>query len=179
MAGQKVFKLECSACHTVNGHRGIRPLVEGLSPTAIEGTLDRLARPVDSAGNDTSWNDPDLRLETWRERRMPPFVGTDAEKRALAIYLATVGGADLAAAARLGVGAEYWESECVFCHGPDEDWPMVELLRGRGNTVEDFYEILGRLPEVDDLMIDFEGSEEQRQAVAEFLLNIQSEGGEQ
>jgi mono/diheme cytochrome c family protein len=178
-AGHEVFKLECFTCHTVAGHLGIRPLVEGLSPTAIEGTLDRLARPVDSEGSLTTWDDPEFRLESWRERRMPPFVGTDAERRALAIYLASVGGADLVAAARLGEGAEYFESECVFCHGPEEDWPLADLLQGGTRSTEDFYEILGRLPEVNDLMIDFEGSEEQRQAVAEFLLSLQSSGGEQ
>ena len=178
-AGHEVFKLECFTCHTIDGHLGIRPLVEGLSPTAIEGTLERLARPVDSEGNLTTWDDPDFRLDSWRQRRMPPFVGTDAERRALAMYLASVGGADLAAAARLGVGAEYFESECVFCHGPGEDWPLTDLLQGGSRTVDEFYEILGRLPEVNDLMIDFEGSEEQRQAVAELLLNMQSSGGEQ
>jgi len=178
-AGREVFKLECFTCHTIGGHLGIRPLVEGLSPTAIEGTLDRLARPVDSEGNLTAWNDPEFRLESWRERRMPPFVGTDAERRALAMYLASVGGADLAAAARLGVGAEYFESECVFCHGPDEDWPLSDLLQGGTRTVDELYEILGRLPEVNDLMIDFEGTEEQRQAVAALLLSIQSAGGGQ
>lgn len=178
-AGREVFKLECFICHTIDGHLGIRPLVEGLSPTAIEGTLDRLARPVDSAGNLTTWDDPDFRLDSWRQRRMPPFVGTDAERRALAMYLASVGGADLAAAARLGVGAGYFESECVFCHGPGEDWPLTDLLQGGSRTVDELYEILGRLPEVNDLMIDFEGSEEQRQAVAELLLSMQSSGGEQ
>jgi mono/diheme cytochrome c family protein len=177
-AGHEVFKLECFTCHTIGGHLGIRPLVEGLSPTAIEGTLDRLARPVDSEGNLTTWDDPEFRLDSWRQRRMPPFVGTDAERRALAMYLASVGGADLAAAARLGVGAEYFESECVFCHGPGEDWPLSDLLQGGSRTADDFYEILGRLPEVNDLMIDFEGSEEQRRAVAELLLSMQSSGGE-
>jgi len=178
LAGQEVFKLECFTCHTIGGHLGIRPLVEGLSPTAIEGTLDRLARPVDGEGNLTTWDDPEFRLESWRQRRMPPFVGTELEKRALAMYLASVGGADLAAAARLGVGAEYYESECVFCHGLEEDWPLAGLLRDGARTVDEFYEILGRLPEVNDLMIEFEGSEEQRQAVAELLLSMQSAGGE-
>ncbi len=179
VAGHEVFKLECFTCHTIGGHLGIRPLVEGLSPTAIEGTLDRLARPVDSDGNLTTWDDPDFRLDSWRQRRMPPFVGTVAERRALAMYLASVGGADLAAAARLGVGAEYFEAECVFCHGPDEDWPLLDLLQGGTRTADEFYEILGRLPEVSDLMIDFEGSEEQRRAVAELLLSMQSSGGGQ
>ena len=30
--------------------------------------------------------------ETWRERLMPPFVGNDADRRALAVYLARLGG---------------------------------------------------------------------------------------
>ncbi|MGD8815546.1 MAG: c-type cytochrome, partial [Acidobacteriota bacterium] len=178
-AGGEVFKLECFTCHTIDGHLGIQPLVAGLSPTAIAGTLDRLARPVTADGSPTAWDDPELHLDNWRDRRMPPFVGTEEEKEALAMYLASVGGADLAAVARLGAGEEYYESECVFCHGPEEDWPMTELLRGDSRTADDFYEILGRLPEVNDLMIDFEGSDEERRAVADFLLSIQNSGGQQ
>jgi mono/diheme cytochrome c family protein len=145
-AGREMFKLECFTCHTLDGYLGIRPLVAGLSPTAITGTLDRLARPVDARGEPTSWEDPQFRLESWRDRRMPPFVGTDAEKEVLAMYLARLGGADLAAAARLGAGADYFESECVFCHGPGEDWPLADLLRGGSRTPEDFYELLGGCP---------------------------------
>jgi hypothetical protein len=95
------------------------------------------------------------------------------------MYLARIGGADLAAAARLGAGAAYFESECVFCHGAEEDWPLVDRLRGGTRSADDFYDILGRLPEVNDLMIDFEGSEQERRAVADFLLSLQISGSRQ
>lgn len=174
-AGAEVFKLQCFACHTVDGYLAIRPLVGGSSVAAIEGILGRLARPVTATGEPAEWTDPRLHLETLRDRRMPPFVGTDRERHALAVYLAALGGADLAATAMLGVGATYYESECSFCHDPDEDFAFAELLTGQARTADDYYELMERLSEIDELMLDFEGSDEERRAVAEYMVTLQQE----
>jgi mono/diheme cytochrome c family protein len=174
-AGEQVFRLECFACHTTDGYLAIRPLVSGRSVAAVEGTIDRLARPVSATGEPAAWTDAGLRLETLRGRRMPPFVGTDAERHALAVYLAALGGADLAETAMLGVGATYYESECSFCHDPSEDFAFAELLAGESRTADDYYALLARLSEIDELMLDFEGTDEQRRAVAEYLVTLQEE----
>jgi mono/diheme cytochrome c family protein len=83
--GREVFRLSCTMCHTTDGYLAIRPLVAGRSQEAISSILARLTMsdgqpPVAGA------------LRTWRGRRMPPFPGTDAEREAVAVYLATLGG---------------------------------------------------------------------------------------
>jgi mono/diheme cytochrome c family protein len=68
-AGKAIFKAQCQHCHTVEGFNGVRALVYGWS----EGfTYDQLGR-LDEL-----------------KRFMPPFVGTDAERRALAQWLTTL-----------------------------------------------------------------------------------------
>ena len=136
-AGAEVFRLQCAACHTVDGHLGVRKLVRGSGVAALETVLDSLARPVDAAGEPATWDDPvwGFRIETRLDRRMPPFVGTDAEKRALAIHLARLGG-DAEAGVAAGrspstPGAAAFETHCAACHGADSPWPIADRLRGR------------------------------------------------
>jgi mono/diheme cytochrome c family protein len=168
-AGAEVFRLQCTACHTVRAHLGVRRLVEGQSVAALEGVLDSMAHPLDADGEATTWDDPALRLETRLERRMPPFVGTDAEKRALAVYLARLGGDSEAGIAELAgdPGAEAFEVHCAACHGPESPWPMSDRLGGRSPT--EFFDLIGRLDEVREEMAPFAGSEEEREALADYL----------
>jgi mono/diheme cytochrome c family protein len=101
---------------------------------------------------------------------MPPFAGTEAEKRALAIHLARLGGdenAGLEAPAAAGGGAGVFEQHCAACHGPDSPWPITDHLRGR--SAGEFYEMIGRLPQVREEMPPFAGSEDERRALAQYL----------
>jgi mono/diheme cytochrome c family protein len=168
-AGREVFRLQCAACHTERGHLGIVRLVRGKSVAAITAVLDATARPVSADGRPASWSDPDVRVATWLGRRMPPFAGTDAEKRALAIHLARLGGdarAGLEAPPTAG-GAEVFQQHCAACHGPDAAWPIRDRLRGR--SAGEFYELIGRLPQVREEMPPFAGSEDERRALAQHL----------
>jgi mono/diheme cytochrome c family protein len=172
-AGREVFRIECAVCHTERGHLGVRRLVEGRSPAAIAAVLDAMARPVTADGRPASWSDPGVRVATWLGRRMPPFAGTEAEKRALAIHLARVGGdarAGLDAPAATRGGAEVFEGHCAACHGPESPWPIAERLRGRGAA--DLYELIGRLPQVREEMPPFAGSEDERRALAQYLASL-------
>lgn len=68
--GEYLFKLECRVCHSVDGVNAITKKIKGLDETAIYyriGTLNSPATPF-----------------------MPPFVGTDEERKALAAYLASL-----------------------------------------------------------------------------------------
>lgn len=69
-AGAELFRLQCSSCHAIDGYNGIRPLVAGWP----EGFIDQQLRDLDTL-----------------KGFMPPFAGTDEERRALAAYLASLG----------------------------------------------------------------------------------------
>lgn len=169
-AGRELFRIECSACHSVSGHMAVQKLVRGKPLPAIEKVLANLARPVDAEKKPASWSDPNLRLETWLGRRMPPFAGTDAEKRSLAIYLARLGGAadaGVAEAATAGLGARTFSDHCEACHGANAQWPLAPRLKQR--TADQLYELLGHLDTVNPDMPAFEGSDAERRALAEYL----------
>ena len=168
-AGREVFRIECAVCHTERGHLGVRRLVRGKSVTAITAVLDAAARPVTPDGRPGSWSDPGVRVASWLGRRMPPFAGTDAEKRALAIHLARLGGDERAGleVQAAGGGAETFERYCSACHGPESPWPVADRLRGR--SAAEFYEMIGRLPQVREEMPPFSGTEDERRALAQYL----------
>ncbi|MFA0758899.1 MAG: hypothetical protein NOOUEUKL_001568 [Candidatus Fervidibacter sp.] len=66
-AGRELFRLQCASCHTVDGYNGIKPLIYGWDERMIDHALQRLHR-----------------LRGF----MPPFAGTEAERKALAKWLA-------------------------------------------------------------------------------------------
>jgi mono/diheme cytochrome c family protein len=170
--GAEVFRLLCTECHTVDGYNAMRPLARGKSVAVIGGIIARLARPVDDGGKPTGWNDPKLRLETWRGRHMPPFVGSADERGALAVYLALVGGASASSVAEgagmaAGLGVKYFQESCAACHGDDAQWPMAPRAAGHSTTY--FYDLIGRLPAVSETMPRFEGSDDERRALAAYI----------
>jgi mono/diheme cytochrome c family protein len=174
--GAEVFRLACSTCHTIDGYQAIRPLVRGKSVQAIDSLVERLAQPVDAGGHPAAWSDSGLRLTTWRGRHMPPFPGTDDERRALAAFLALIGGTadeELHAAPSGPQGAQIFDERCSACHGTGSPWPVgPALLRGR--TAGALYELIGRLPEVNDMMPPFDGTDEERRALADYLAGMEA-----
>ena len=172
-AGRELFRLECAVCHTQRGHLGIRRLVAGRSVPAITAVLDAAAVPRTAAGGEGSWSDPGVRVATWLGRRMPPFAGTAAEKRALAVHLARVGGdarAGLELPAAAAGGAAAFAQYCEMCHGPDAGWPIAALVRGR--SAPELYDLIGRLPQVREEMPPFSGTPEERDALARYLADV-------
>ncbi|MEE9227235.1 MAG: cytochrome ubiquinol oxidase subunit I [Acidobacteriota bacterium] len=177
IVGQAVFKQLCSICHSVDGYNGIRLFVKDQKLGGLELILKRLARVVDRDGETVPWSEwhaPGNRIKTWRSRRMPPFVGTPEERRALAVYLARLAGStreEIAAGARgVALGTQTFEDHCSPCHAADSEWP-IEELPGRRDSGE-FYDLLGRLEEVNEEMPPFEGTEEERRALAEHLAGL-------
>ncbi|MCS7265130.1 MAG: cytochrome ubiquinol oxidase subunit I [Armatimonadetes bacterium] len=72
-SGRELFRLQCASCHTVDGYNGIRPLIYGWDESMIDSALQRLHK-----------------LRGF----MPPFVGTEAERKALAKWLAEIAKAE-------------------------------------------------------------------------------------
>jgi len=170
--GRELFRALCASCHTIDGYLAIRPLVRGKGPEALNGVLSRLASPVDASGGASAWNALPVHVKTWRGRRMPPFAGTDEERQLLAGYLALIGGAEPAAlgppAPSADIGKDYYDTNCAACHGPEGLAPFD----ARGRKPAEFYEMIGRLPAINDMMPAFEGTEEQRKALAEHLASL-------
>jgi mono/diheme cytochrome c family protein len=69
-AGYEIFRTECRSCHTIDGYNGIRVLVKGWREDFIDYQLQHLNE-----------------LKGF----MPPFLGTEAERTALARWLAQLG----------------------------------------------------------------------------------------
>jgi len=154
--GQETFRLLCSQCHTTDGYLAVRPLVQGATPAAIDATLSR--------------------LQTWRHRRMPPFVGTVTERQALAGYLATLGGmAPAQAAGSLSPSGEdghsLFDANCSMCHGPDGPFPFSNYV-SKKRSAEMFYDMLGRLPAINDAMPPLDATEAQRRVLAAYLAQL-------
>jgi hypothetical protein len=61
------------------------------------------------------------------------------------------------------------EGEFERFHGADGEWPMTK--EGR-RSADEFYELLGRLPEVNEMMPPFPGNDAERRAVAEHLATL-------
>jgi mono/diheme cytochrome c family protein len=173
MAGREIFRIACMQCHTLDGYQAIRPLVAGWNSAALEGVIDKLAVPSDA---EKGWGATPLRFETWRGRRMPPFPGNELERRALAVYLAQVGGGAVIAKPAGGAvdGAAVFEANCSACHGEGGDWPIAPLVGGK--TRDQLHESLGRLSEINEMMPPFEGTDAERAALAEHLAGIAASG---
>jgi len=172
-AGEEVFMLLCRSCHTVDGYLAVRPLVEGKSAATLEGVIDRLALPKTPDGRTATWSEKDMQLASWRGRRMPPFVGTEAEEHALAVYLATLGGGDVSRPADWShehPGAHVFEDHCAACHGPDADWPIETRVAGKSE--DELYDMIGRLDEINDMMPPFDASDQDRRDLAGYLAGM-------
>ncbi|MEW6320438.1 MAG: c-type cytochrome [Acidobacteriota bacterium] len=157
--GQEMFRLTCSQCHTIDGYLAIRPLVAGAHPAALTAMLNR--------------------LDTWRGRRMPPAIGTADERQALAVYLAGLGGAsadDLsgAFAPAASAGQAIFDERCSVCHGAGGDFEIDP----KGRDPEVFYELIGRLPAINEMMEPFDGTDEERRALASHLATRPGRGAQ-
>ena len=83
--GEAVFRAECSSCHTRNGYLAIRRLASAMDADLAEMFLTAMREDGDAwkaraAGKSAKPGYP----------FMPPFVGTDEELRALALWLASL-----------------------------------------------------------------------------------------
>lgn len=69
-AAKELFRLQCSSCHELDGYNALRPLIQGWDENMIDQALRR--------------------LHVLRGGVMPPFFGTEAERKALARWLAEI-----------------------------------------------------------------------------------------
>ncbi|RMD97793.1 MAG: hypothetical protein D6814_08810 [Calditrichaeota bacterium] len=112
--GREVFRVECRSCHTIDGYRGLQPILrqKGWNYETILAMLGSLQYMHNGA--------------------MPPFAGVEAEKEALARYLETLvpAGKRAAVSARPSDGAAVFETYCQPCHLVKPDDPLFTKFRG-------------------------------------------------
>lgn len=151
-AGKELFMHQCYSCHTVNGsNNDIVKITSNMSYRALVSYLGKIH---------------EIRYF------MPPFVGTETEKRALAVYIAGgLHGKDVqepqqeaGAAGSIADGAALFEENCSSCHAVDE---LTVVFEGVDKT-----EIVGTLKtlnEISDEMEPFGGTEQEHDRLAVFL----------
>lgn len=146
-AGAELFKFQCYACHTLDGFNN-----------------DIRSRTANS-----SFNGMVKYLGVMHEKRpfMPPFIGSDIEKRALAAYLVgTLHGKEVTAAAttNTNIGQQILDDDCTMCHSADlvVDW-------ADGMSIDEVTQGLLTLSEIDNSMENFSGTAEQLNALVSLL----------
>ncbi|EAT15969.1 cytochrome ubiquinol oxidase subunit I [Desulfuromonas acetoxidans] len=144
-AGAELFKLQCYACHT----------------------LDGINNDIRSRTATINFNGMVKYLGTMHQRRpfMPPFVGNELEKKALASYLVgTLHGKETHVfdepELTINLGQKMLEDECTVCHGVDLVMDWGEFL-----SAEEVRSGLLNLSQIDSSMDDFSGTPEELAAV--------------
>jgi mono/diheme cytochrome c family protein len=148
LAGAAVFEASCSPCHGEGGAWPIGERIAGFSEEELYEAIGELPE---------------------RNPMMPPFDGTEIERRQLAQWLANLAGGHPSVS-----GAAMFEESCAMCHGDGSDWPMAPLVGSWSE--DDLYTALGELPERNDMMPPFEGSDEERRALALHLTTMAAGG---
>jgi len=148
-AGSELFKFQCYACHTIGGiNNDILPKTAGMDFSAMTAYLLNVIH---------------------KRPYMPRFLGTEQEAAALSAYLVgelhgkEVDLAMLATPADLG--QQLYNNNCTGCHDLDtaRQWAanltLTEIIAG-----------LESLSTLNEMMIDFSGTPEEKQHLASYLL---------
>jgi len=155
-AGEDIFKLECFACHTVGGiNNDIILRTANMTYPAMLTYLD-----------------------TMHERRpfMPPFVGNEEEKKALAAYLiGGLQGKSIAMPAPAGSepeGEKIFSGNCIFCH-------EAGLVKERTNgwSLEKIRHALDNLSSLNPAMPDFTGPPQEKDELAAYIHSMNQPSG--
>lgn len=149
-AGEELFIHQCYACHTVNG----------------------INNDIVAASGNMSFRALTKYIDTIHERRyfMPPFFGTDTEKKALATYI--VGGLLGKEIVKelpkqldsLAIGGAVFEEHCSSCHAPDDLTSAFD-----GVPLGEIVAILPTLNEISDEMEPFAGTANEGEALSHYL----------
>ncbi|EKD39709.1 MAG: cytochrome bd-type quinol oxidase subunit 1-like protein, partial [uncultured bacterium] len=148
-AGRELFIQQCYACHTVHGRNNDIVKATGrMNYRALAGYIGKI--------HETRYF-------------MPPFAGTEEERKALAAYIVGgLHGKDIGeaeeAAGGIAQGKALFEANCSSCHVPDD---LAAPLKGRGP--DEIVEMLGKLNEISEEMTPFAGSAEEGRVLAGFL----------
>lgn len=157
-AGQELFIHQCYSCHTLGGkNNDIVGLTSTMSYRAMASYLGKIHQV---------------------RYFMPPLVGSEQEKKALAAYLVgSLHGKDvLVSQQETGVvakGMALFEENCSSCHVKEELAAPFE-----GLEQQEIITMLSTLNEISDDMEPFGGTKEDAEIFAAFLSGLSKEGGQ-
>jgi mono/diheme cytochrome c family protein len=149
-AGHEVFRLECQSCHTVDAYRGIRQYL--VKNEWDQNTIYQMLGGLNF-------------MHDIEHGAMPPFAGTDAERAALAAYLATIHPVD-ANAPQPADGATVFARNCAMCHQIKPEDKLFKKLPADPQTASD---ALKDLTSLFQLMPDLKLNVQQRLALAQWV----------
>ena len=159
-AGKELFRIECVVCHSL----GIK---NNINAILAQRDLKQITRNVGSLHGITPF--------------MPGFVGTGAEKDALAKWLYSITHEGMpepepepGPAAALPDGETVFANNCSDCHEITDSDALVVKMKTVKN-IDEIVEMLGRLEQLNEDMPPFEGTNEEKKALAEYLNRLRSE----
>ncbi|PJA26286.1 MAG: hypothetical protein CO189_11610 [candidate division Zixibacteria bacterium CG_4_9_14_3_um_filter_46_8] len=145
-SGYEIFRVECMSCHTENGYLGIADKIKGWEKEFI---FEITAR-----------------LDSLRGK-MPPFAGTEADRRMLTEYLSTLAGASRSFAD----GKEVFEDRCGICHTVGQYRNIIPMVADF--TYEDLNDaVLAGLQDMNGNMPPFTGNADAREKLAKYLASL-------
>lgn len=154
-AGKEIFRIQCYSCHSLGLKNNILPKISGWD-------IHKIERIIGSLRGITKF--------------MPDFHGNDIEKKALSEWLFSIshtGETTPKEAVQSSDGIETFKNFCADCHEIDGENPIRPKMKKFNSSIE-IYEIIGKLSELNEDMPEFEGTEQERKALAEFLFNLRS-----
>lgn len=142
--GKQIFRAACQNCHARTGYNGMRSRVQHWDEDYAAAMITRLE---------------------FTRRRMPPWVGTDEEARAVAAYLMTLEPAEVPA---LDSGAAVFVVRCSPCHSIDGFRAIKDLVEGL--SAEEIVEYMDYMESVE--MPPFTGSDAEAELLAAYLASL-------
>jgi len=149
-AGREIFRVECRSCHTIDGYRSMRRIIQKRNwpystLVARLGALDKMFNGV-----------------------MPPFAGTEAEKEALAHFVVSLAPGHVVGTATSS-GEAVFDQYCSTCHQKEPDDPMFVKFRMLEQVR--IYYLISKLDSLNPEIPPFEGTDQERQALSVWILD--------
>lgn len=145
--GHELFRVGCASCHTVHAYRGVRKYL--VKRNWDEDRTFAMLNSIDLMHNGV----------------MPPFAGSDAERRAHAAYLSTIAPASTQSDQAVD-GHTVYLRNCSMCHEARTDDPLFSRMPRDRNAAEN------GLKSLQDLFIrmpDLHLSAQERQSLVEWV----------
>ncbi len=148
-AGKEIFRLQCMGCHTLRAYRGVTQYLQKYQWD--EATLSEMLKG----------------MELMRNGIMPPFAGNEAERTALARFLAKQ--SPPVAPQNVQSGERLFENYCGVCHQKRADDSAVSLFKELDE--ETAFETLDNLPDFMEQMPALHLTPQQKRALFKWFQN--------